>query len=93
MANAPDILAGVKTIHSVAFTPEPDIAERLEKLCQTANLEVNEAIKILLDSPLEQIIEARDSSLLQCCIHPVVYDTKEEALKTIAGYERFHFRV
>lgn len=74
---------------SIQFTPEPEIAERLEKLCQVAKLEASEIINILLDSPLEQIIEARDSSLLRCCIHPFVYDTKEEALAVIAGYERF----
>jgi hypothetical protein len=85
LAQAPDILGGM----TIAFTPEPDVAERLEKLCQAASLEVNEAINILLDSPLEQIIEQRDSCLLQCCIHPFVYDTKEEALSVIAGYKRF----
>jgi hypothetical protein len=41
---------------TITFDPEPEIAERLEKLCQAANLEVNDAINILLDSPLEQII-------------------------------------
>jgi hypothetical protein len=86
LAFTPDILGSVNTIR---FIPEPEIADRLEKLCQVASLKVGEVINILLDSPLEQIIERRDSSLLQCCIHPFVYDTKEEALETIAGYERF----
>jgi hypothetical protein len=74
---------------TITFDPEPEIAERLEKLCQAANLEVNDAINILLDSPLRADHRQRDSSLLQCCIHPFVYDTKEEALETIASYERF----
>jgi hypothetical protein len=81
-----DILGGV---NAIKFIPEPEIADRLKKLCQAANLEASEAINILLDSPLEQIIGQRDSSLLQGCIHPFVYDTKEQALETIAGYERF----
>jgi len=74
---------------TITFDAEPDVADHLEKLCQAASLDVGEAINILLDSPLEQIIEGRDSSLLQCCIHPFVYGTKEEALAVIDGYERF----
>jgi hypothetical protein len=76
-------------VNAIKFIPEPEIADRLEKLCQAANLEVNDAINILLDSPLDQIIEQRDSSLLQCCIHPFVYGSKEEALETITRYKRF----
>jgi hypothetical protein len=74
---------------TIEFIPEPDISERLEKLCQAANLGVNEAINILLDSPLEQIIEHRDSGLLRPFFQSVEFDTKEEALAAIAGYERF----
>jgi hypothetical protein len=74
---------------TIEFTPEPDIARRLEKLCQAASLEPNEAINILLDSPLEQIIEHRDSGLLRPFFQAVEFDTKEEALAEIAGYERF----
>lgn len=76
-------------VNTIKFIPEPEIADRLEKLCQVANFEASVAINILLDSPLEQIIEQRDSSLLRICIHPFVYDTKEQALETIGGYERF----
>ena len=82
----PDTLGNVNTIK---FIPQPDIAQRLKKLCQVTNLEASEAINILLDSPLEQIVEGRDSSLLQSCIRPFVYDTKEQELETIAAYERF----
>jgi hypothetical protein len=57
---------------TIQLSPEPEIAERLEKLCQIANLEASEVINILLDSPLEQIIKYRDSSLLRCCVHPSV---------------------
>ncbi len=77
-------------MNAIKFIPEPEIAERLEKLCQVASLKANEVINILLDSPLEQIIEYRDSSQFQCCIQPFLYDTKEEALSAIAGYERFN---
>jgi hypothetical protein len=38
---------------------------------------------------LRQIVEDKDASFLQCCIQPFVYDTKEEVLEVIAGYERF----
>jgi hypothetical protein len=81
----PDILASM----TITFTPEPDIAERLERLCQVANLEPSEALNILIASPLEQIVEHRDSGLLLPFFQSFEFDTKEEALAAIAGYERF----
>ncbi len=76
-------------MHTIKFIPEPEIADRLEKLCQAASLKISQAINILIDSPLELIIDHKDSYLLQCCIHPFLHDTEEEALAVIAGYERF----
>jgi hypothetical protein len=43
---------------------EPHIAERLEKLCWITNLGTGELINILLDPPLRQIIDHKDSHLL-----------------------------
>jgi hypothetical protein len=71
------------------LTLNPRSQTAWKNFARAASLDVGQAINILLDSPLEQIIETRDSSSLQCCIHPFVYDTKEEALAVIAGYERF----
>jgi hypothetical protein len=74
---------------TITFDAEPDVADHLEKLSRITNLGLNELINLLLESPLRQIIEDKDSDFLQCCIQPFVYDTKEEALAVIAGYERF----
>jgi hypothetical protein len=38
---------------------------------------------------LRQIIEDKDAQFLECCIRPFLYETEEEALAVIAGYERF----
>ena len=76
-------------MHTITFTPDPDVADHLEKLCQVTNQGVGTLINILLAPFLRQLIEDRDSDFLQCCIPPFVYDTKEEALDIIARYESF----
>ena len=83
--SAPDILVGM----TITFDPEPNVADRLEKLCQVTNQGAGTLINILLASPLWQTIETHDCDFLQCCIQPFVYDTKEEALEIIARYDRF----
>jgi hypothetical protein len=74
---------------TTTFELEPELAEHLEKLCGITNLGTGELINTLLADPLRQIIEDGDAHLLQSCIQPFVYATKEEALETIARYKRF----
>jgi len=69
----PDILAAIMT---TTFDLEPHIAEQLEKLYWITNLEPGELITLILEPPLNQIIEDHDSYLLQGFIHPLVFDTK-----------------
>jgi hypothetical protein len=76
-------------MHTITFDAEPDVADRLEKLCQVTNQGAGTLINILLAPFLRQIIEYRDSDFLQCCIQPFAYDTKEEALDIVARYESF----
>ena len=77
------------TTNTVTFGPEPEVAECLEKLCLITNLDPSELINTLLASSLSQTIENNDSGLLQWLIRSFAYDTKEEALAVIAGYEGF----
>jgi len=88
LAFASDILGSVNTIK---FIPEPDIAERLKKLCQVTNLRLSELVNVLLDWPLTQIVDHHDSGMFQPILQSFEYNTKEEALAAIAGYERFSF--
>lgn len=73
----------------ITFSPEPEVAARLEKLCQVTNLELDELLNTILDSPLRQIIEDGDTGLLQAFIKPYRYLDKEDALAVIQNYERF----
>jgi len=86
LAFAPAILVAIMT---ATFDVEPDLGEHLEKLCRITNLGAGEIISLILEPPLRQIIEDHDTGLLQDFIHPLVFDTKEEALAVIDGYERF----
>jgi hypothetical protein len=86
LAFAPDILGGVK---SITFTAEPEIAERLEKLCRITKVGSSELINLLLESPLEQVFGLGDTSLLRAYIQPFIHETKESAVEVIAGYEAF----
>jgi hypothetical protein len=86
LAFAPDILVAIMT---TTFDLEPELAEHLEKLCWITNLGAGELINLILEPPLSQIIEDHDTYLLQGFIHPLVFDTKEEALDIIARYEHF----
>jgi integrase len=74
---------------TIKFDPEPDVAERLEMLCRITNLETGDLINNLLDSPLSQIIDDHDCGLLRPVLQSFEFDTKEEALAAIAGYDRF----
>ena len=76
-------------IMTTTFDLEPHIAEQLEKLSWITNLEPGELITFILEPPLNQIIEHHDTYLLQDFIHPLVFNTKEEALDIIARYEHF----
>jgi hypothetical protein len=73
----------------ITFTPEPEIAERLEKLCEIANLDLNTLLNTLLSPTLDQIIGDGETSLLQMCIDPFTYDNKEDAFTVVCGYESF----
>jgi hypothetical protein len=72
------------------FEPNPENAERLTKLCQVTNLGLSDLVNVLLDQPLTQIVDHHDSGLLRPVLQSFEYDTKEEALAVIAGYERFN---
>jgi hypothetical protein len=74
---------------TITFDAEPDLANHLEKLSQVTSVEISELINILIGSLLRQITEGHDTGLLQDFIHPLLFDTKEEALDIIARYERF----
>lgn len=74
---------------TTTFDLEPRIAEHLEKLSQVTSVEISELINILIGWQLRQIIEHHDTGLLEMFIHPLVFDTKEEALDIIARYESF----
>jgi len=55
----------------LTFTPEPEIAERLEKLRKITNLDLDQLLNTLLESPLNQIIGQGDCGLLRS-LHPAV---------------------
>jgi len=74
---------------TITLNAEHDVADHLEKLCQITNLGVSDLVNVLLDWPLTQIVDHHDSGLLQPVLQSFEYDTKEEALAAIAGYERF----
>jgi hypothetical protein len=52
-------------VKSITFTAEPEIAERLEKLCRITKVGSSELINLLLESPLEQVFGLGDNSLLR----------------------------
>src|SRR5271157_100805 len=75
---------------NLTFTPEPKIADRLEKLCEITSLDLDTVLNTLLNSPLAQIIKDGDTGYLQCLFFEgYEFDSKEDALKDIAGYDAF----
>jgi hypothetical protein len=73
----------------LTFSPEPEIAARLEKLCKITGLSIDQLLNTLLDDQTEQIVDDGDTNGIQWLLSPFNYDTKEAALGVIAGYDAF----
>jgi hypothetical protein len=71
------------------FNPTPDNARRLTKLAELTGLDSATLINLLLEAPLEQMIDEGDSDYLRSVLYQLRFPTKEAAAEVISRYEDF----
>ena len=67
----------------------PDNARRLDKLAELTGLDIVTLINLLLEAPLEQMIDEGDSNYLRRVLYQLRFATKEAAAEVITRYEDF----
>jgi hypothetical protein len=76
-------------MNSITFEREPDIAEWLTELTRITGETPSDLINLILDPWLRQAIANGDTGLLQSVLQSFEFETKEEALVMLDGYNRF----